>query len=163
MITWSSSIDISRPAETVFDYLANIQKIQQTDTSPVVSLDLTTAGPPKVGSRYREVVQMMPFFKGEFLSEITKFDPPRILEMDWTGPGMAGTDRYEFTQIQGGTKLKHTKWVGCPCLLRIAEPFMRGPLFSKLQQRLRAIKCELEGAERKLSGVDRSGGINPAG
>ena len=144
MIAWSSSIDIRRGPDAVFELLANIQNVQQADTSPVLALDLETAGPPHLGSKYREVVQMLPFFKGEFLSEITVFDPPRVLEMAWTGPGMAGTDRYELAEIEGGTKLHHAKYVSCPGLLRIMEPFMRRPLFSNLGRRLLAIKRGLE-------------------
>jgi hypothetical protein len=87
MIVWSSSIDIRRPPEVVFEFLANIQDVQQLDDSPVLDLDLVTEDPPRVGSRYREVVQMMPSIKGEIISEITAFDPPRVLEMVWSGPG----------------------------------------------------------------------------
>jgi hypothetical protein len=60
MIVWSSSIDIQRPPEIVFDFLANIQDVQQSDDSPVLALDLITEAPPRLGSKYREVVQMMP-------------------------------------------------------------------------------------------------------
>jgi hypothetical protein len=84
MIVWSSSIDIHRPPEVVFEFLANIQDVQQSDDSPVLALDLVTEGPPRVGSRYREVVQMMPLIKGEIISEITAFDHPRVLEMAWS-------------------------------------------------------------------------------
>jgi len=87
---------------------------------------------------------MLPFYNGEFLNEFTAFEPPRLLEVVWTGPGMAGRDRYELTEIQGGTKLVHQKWVSCPGLLRIMEPFMRRALFPRLEERLDAIKRGLE-------------------
>jgi hypothetical protein len=144
MIVWSSSIDIRRPPEVVFEFLANIQDVVQAEDSPVLALDLITEGPPGLGSRYREVVQMMPLFKGEIISEITAFDSPRVLEMDWKGPGMTGTDRYELATIQVGTRLNHTKWVSCPGLLRIMEPVMRIPLIPRLEERLVAIKHLLE-------------------
>jgi len=144
MIRWSSSIHIGRPPEAVFEYLANIQDVQQEEGSPVLALDLTTEGPPRLGSRYREVVQMLPFFKGVILSEITAFQPLRVLELVWTGPGMKGTDRYELAPTQGGTTLKHTKDTVCLGALRLIEPLMRGALVPRLEERLVGIKRELE-------------------
>lgn len=144
MIVWSSSIDIHRPPEVVFEFLANIQDVQQSDDSPVLALDLVTEGPPRVGSRYREVVQMMPLIKGEIISEITAFDHPRVLEMAWSGPGMTGTDRYELATIQDGTTLNHKKCVSFPGALRVMEPIMRIPLIPRLEERLVEIKHHLE-------------------
>jgi uncharacterized protein YndB with AHSA1/START domain len=144
VIAWSSSIDILRPPEAVFEFLANIQDVQQEEGSPVLALDLTTPGPPRLGSRYREVVQMLPFFKGEILSEITAFEPPRLLEMVWRAPGMKGTDTYELASAHGATDLKHTKNTVCLGALRLMEPFVRGALVPRLEERLVAIKRELE-------------------
>ncbi|MBN1147257.1 MAG: SRPBCC family protein [Anaerolineales bacterium] len=149
MIVWSSSIDIRRPPEVVFDLLANIQDVQQSDDSPVLALDLITEGPPCLGSRYREVVQMMPLVKGEIISEITAFDPPRLLEMTWRGPGMTGTDRYELASIEDGATLYHKKCVSCPGVLRMLEPFMRIPLIPRLEERLEDIKRLLEGRDNQ--------------
>jgi hypothetical protein len=147
MIVWSSSIDIHRPPEVVFELLANIQDVHQADDSPVLALDLITAGPPRLGSRYREVVQMAPLVKGEILSEITAFEPPRVLELTWSGAGMTGTDRYELAAIQDGTALSHTKCVSWPGVLGLFEPIMRIPLIPRLEQRLVDIKQLLEEGE----------------
>jgi len=46
---------------------------------------------------------MTPFFKAEIISEITAFEPPRVLELTWKGAGMTGTDRYELATIQDVT------------------------------------------------------------
>jgi hypothetical protein len=147
MIVWSSSIDIRRSPEVVFEFLANIQNVQQTDDSPVLSLDLITEGPPRLGSRYREVVRMMPFLKGEIISEISVFEFPRVLEMTWNGPGMSGTDRYTLDANQYGTTLKHTKHTSFLGLLRVMEPVMRIPLIPRLEQRLVEIKHTIEESE----------------
>lgn len=144
MIAWSSSIDILRPPEAVFDFLANIQDVKQEKGSPVLALDLTTPGPPRLGSRYREVVQMLPFFKGEIFSEITAFEPPQVLEMAWTAPGMKGTDKYELAAAHDGTTLKHTKNTVCLGVLRLMEPLMRRALVPRLEDRLAGIKREIE-------------------
>lgn len=148
MILWSSSITIHSPPETIFDFLVNIQNVQQAKGSPVLALDLITADPPRLGSRYREIVKMTPFIKGEFLSEITIFKPSRMLEMTWQGPGMAGFDRYELETIQDGITLHHKKCTSCTGLLRIVEPLMRRPLIARLEQRLVDIKRLLEESEK---------------
>jgi Polyketide cyclase / dehydrase and lipid transport len=145
MIAFRSFVDIKCSPEVVFDFLANVDRVQQAEGSPVLALERTTTGPPGVGSRYREVVRMLPFLKGEILSEYTAFDPPRVLEMAWTGPGMAGRDRYELEEIEGGTRLVHHKDTSARGLLRVVEPMMRRALLPRLEARLQAIKGLLEG------------------
>jgi len=147
MIAWSSSIDIRRPPEVVFEFLANIQDVPQPADSPVLALDLITEGPPGLGSRYREVVQMMPLIKGEFLSEISVFDAPGVLALRWRGPGMGGTDRYQLECIQDGTRLHHRRHMSCHGLLRVLEPFMRIPLIPRLEERLVDIQRLLEAGD----------------
>ncbi len=144
MIEFNSSITIRRPPEPIFDFLANIHSLQQAGGSPVLSLEKLTPEPPGPGFKYREVVQMFPFYKGEFVTEIAVFEPPRLLELVWTGPAMIGRDRYELTPAEDGTKLHHIKCVSNPGLLRIMEPMMRKQLFPRLQARLEEIKRELE-------------------
>jgi uncharacterized protein YndB with AHSA1/START domain len=144
MIVFRSSANIRRSPEAVFHFLANVDRVQQAGGSPVLALDRTTSEPPGLGSRYREVVRMLPFYKGEFVSEITAFEPPRLLEMAWTGPAMAGRDRYELAETQDGTALLHQKWTSPRGLLRMMEPFMRRALLPRLEERLGAIKRALE-------------------
>jgi hypothetical protein len=87
---------------------------------------------------------MLPFYHGEFLNQYTVFEPPRVLEIEWTGPAMAGRDRYELAESSRGTTLVHSKRLACPGLLRVMEPLMRRPLFPRLEARLADIKRILE-------------------
>ena len=144
MIVFRSSVNIKRQPEAVYYLLANVHRVQQPEGSSVLALEMATPGPPGLGSRYREVVRMLPFYNGELLSEITAFEPPQLLEMVWTGPAMTGRDRYELTETEDGTELVHQKWTSCRGLLRIMEPFMRKALLPRLESRLREIKCGLE-------------------
>jgi len=84
------------------------------------------------------------FVKGEFVSEITAFEPPWLLELVWTGPAMTGRDRYELGEAQDGTKLLHQKWTSPRGPLRMMEPIMRRALLPRLEERLSAIKRALE-------------------
>lgn len=144
MIVFSSFITICRPPEAVFQFLSNLHNLQQAGGSPVLSMERLTPEPPGPGFKYREVVQMFPFYKGVFISEILVFEPPRVLELAWTGPAMTGRDKYELTTVQNGTELHHRKQVSSPGFLRIMEPFMRRPLFPRLEARLEEIKRSLE-------------------
>ena len=65
-------------------------------------LEKTTPGPPGVGTCYREVVQMLPFYRGEILSEITRFEPNEHIEEDFRGAGMCGQLAYHFIQEKDG-------------------------------------------------------------
>jgi hypothetical protein len=144
MIEFTSTITIRRPPEPVFDFLASIHTLQQAGGSPVLSMEKLTPQSPGPGFKYREVVQMFPFYKGEFITEIVDFDRPRVLGLSWTGPAMVGRDKYELTPIQNGTELRHTKCVSSPGVLRIMEPMMRKQLFPRLLARLEEIKRRLE-------------------
>jgi len=86
VIVFRSSANIRRHPEAVFHFLANVDRVQQAGGSPVLALDRTTSAPPGLGTKYREVVRMLPFYNGEFLSEITAFEPPRLLEWGDVSP-----------------------------------------------------------------------------
>jgi hypothetical protein len=144
MIEFSSSVRIHRPPEAIFHFLSNLHSLQQAGDSPVLSIEATTAGPPRVGFKYSETVRILPFYKGEFNSEIVVFDPPQVLELVWTGPAMTGRDRYELNAVHDGTELVHKKWVSCPGVLGVIEPLLRKPLFPRLLARLEEIKRSLE-------------------
>ena len=94
MITFSSSINIARPPEAVFDFLANVHLMQQAEGSPVLALDMTTPRSSQAGiqvSRSRAIAAI----------------------------------------LQRGVH-------------QLMEPFMRKPLFTRLEARLSGIKSKLE-------------------
>ena len=68
-------IEINKPPSDTFNFLCDKDQFKQPSNSPVLLLEKTTTGPIGVGTRYREVVQMMPFVKRDFLSEVTRFEP----------------------------------------------------------------------------------------
>ena len=148
MIKWSSAIEIRQSPEVIFEFLANIQDVEQPEDSPVLALELLTEGPPRLGSRYREVVQMMPLVRGEILSEITTFEFPHILEMTWQGAGMSGKDRYQLIPQKDVTILKHAKDTSFQGILRSLEPVLQIPLIPRLEMRLVEIKHILEETDR---------------
>jgi len=138
------SIWINRPPADVFVFLRDKDQYPQKPGSPVLLLDKTTPDIPEVGTRYREIVQMLPFYKGEILSEITHFEPPTFLEEDFTGPAMYGHLAYEFRVEGSGTRLFQRETLRFWGILALVEPVIRRVFLPQIEARLKAIKRELE-------------------
>ena len=138
-------ISIDRPPADVFAFLRDKDKYPQERDSPVLLLEQTTSGLPGVGTCYREVVQMLPFYQGEILSTITRFEPNEHLEEDFRGAGMVGHLAYQFIPEKCGTKLIQRETLHCLGLLRFCEPIIKLLLGRRLRERLEDIKAVLEG------------------
>ena len=138
------SILIRRPPEEVFRFLRDKDSYQQAPGSPVLVLEKTTPGPVCRGTRYREVVQMLPFVRGEILSVITHYEPGVRLEEDFEGAGMSGHLAYRFTPENGGTRLEQREMVQTQGFLRLLSPIIKQMLARRLWQRLEDIRDVLE-------------------
>lgn len=138
------SITINRSPSDVFALLRDKDKYPHEKDSPVLCLEKTTPDPPGVGTHYREVVQMLPFFRGEILSEITRFEASKFLEEDFEGAGMEGHLAYQFLPEGNGTRLIQRETIRCRGLLRIFEPIVKLILSRRLRERLVDIKEVLE-------------------
>lgn len=139
------SIWINRPPSDVFAFLRDKDQYPQERGSPVLVLEKTTSGTPGVGTRYREVVQMLPFYRGEILSEITRYEPNEYLEEDFSGAGMRGHLAYHFLPENGGTKLIQYESLHYQGLLRLFEPLIGLVLERRLHERLALIKEIMDG------------------
>jgi len=138
------SITIHRSPADVFGFLRDKDKYPQEPGSPVRTLEQTNPGPAGVGTRYREVVQMLPFVRGEILSVVTCFEPCARLEEDFEGAGMIGHLAYTFVPEEGGTRLTQQETVRVRGLLRVLELLMERMLSRQLRKRLEGIKAVLE-------------------
>jgi hypothetical protein len=87
---------------------------------------------------------MLPFYRGEILSEITRFEPNEYLEEDFKGAGMYGHLAYQFLPEGEGTKLIQRETLYYQGLLRFCEPVIRAMLDRQLRERLEGIKADLE-------------------
>jgi uncharacterized protein YndB with AHSA1/START domain len=138
------SVYIDRSPEDVFAFLRDKDKYPQEEGSPVLLLEKTTPGPHGVGTRYREVVQMLPFVKGEILSEVTHYEPGERLDEDWEGAGMEGHLGYLFVGEDRGTRLFQRETVKPRGWLRLAAPLIQLTLGRAIRNRLQDIKRILE-------------------
>ena len=138
------SIIINRSPIDVFSFLRDKDSFKQKSNSPVLIIEKTTSGPPYVGTRYREVVQMLPLIRGEILSEITRFEPEKYLEEDFKGAGMRGHIAYQFLSINNETKLIQKEILLLSRFLKPFEPIIKHVFFQRLRKRLDGIKVILE-------------------
>jgi hypothetical protein len=138
------SIHIRRRPEEVFAFLRDKDRYPQPPGSPVLALVKTTSGPPQLGTQYREVVQMLPFVRGEILSELTRVDRGKALEEDFHGANMKGHLAYEFRTEGEGTNLIQRETLQTVGLLRFIAPVIRWALARRLTTRLQGIKTVLE-------------------
>ncbi len=138
------SIKIKRSPSDVFGFLRDKDKYPHKENSPVLLIEKTTPGPHGIGTNYREVVQMLPFFRGEILSWITRFEVSKFLEEDFKGAGMEGHLAYQFLPEGNSTRLIQRETIHCRGLLRIFEPVVKLILTPRLRERLKEIKEVLE-------------------
>ena len=138
------NVTIERSLYIVFAFLRDKDTYPQEDNSPVSLLERTTIGPLGVGTRYREIVQMLPFYKGEILSEITHYEPEHRIDEDWQGPCMDGSLTYLFLPEDGGTRLIQRETVNLCGLLWLFSPMVKLTLGMALRKRLNDIKHVLE-------------------
>lgn len=135
---------IERSPSDVFLFLRDKDLYPQEPGSPVLVLEKTTDGPPGLGTRYREVVQMLPLIRGEIRSEITRYEPGRYLGERFWGAGMCGDLTYEFVPRGGGTELIQRETLQPLGLLKLVEPLIERMLGRRLRERLEDIKSIME-------------------
>ena len=138
------SVRVRRPPEDVFRFLRDKDRYPQERGSPVLVLEKSTVGETCLGTRYREVVRMAPFVRGEFLSVITRYEPPHFLEEEFEGAGMRGHLAYEFASDSEGTLLIQRETLDVLGPLNVLSPVIRYMLTRQLRKRLDGIRDVLD-------------------
>jgi len=138
------SININCSQEEVFMFLRDKDKHIQKEDSPVLLLERITEDPVDVGTRYREIVQMLFLYKSEIISTITRYEPYEYLEEEFFSKGMKGNLAYQFIDHGGYTELiqRESIFFGFP--LNLLNPIIKKLLHRKLIERLEEIKINLE-------------------
>ena len=138
------SVTIARPPAAVFTFLRDKHMHVREPGSPVVVLEKITPDEVGIGTRYREVVRMLPGIRGEIRSTVTLCEPDRGLEEDFAGAGMRGHLAYEFVVDGGGTRLVQRQSLELAGWLRPLQPFVRRAFARRLRGRLNGIAAALE-------------------
>ena len=74
------------------------------DMASVDAAAAAQAGPVDAGSRFREVVRMLPGVRGEIRSTVTRCEPDGALGKDFEGARMRRHFAYAFVAEGGGTR-----------------------------------------------------------
>ena len=101
--SFSVSINIQAPLETVFAYVTDLSKHGEWSANPL-EVEAISPGSPVVGSRYRSVAQVgARRIQAEF--EVTEYEPP--VSFRFVGEDLTGKYEHDFKlqAHQGGTRL----------------------------------------------------------
>ena len=138
------SVTIRRPPERVFAFLEDVQDDAAGPGSPVAEMEKIPPGPTGVGTRWREVVRVAPLVRWTIWSEVTAFEPGRVLEETFRGPFMSGWIRYEVEPAGGGTVLRQLETYSPRGPMRLLGARLGRMLGSRIEARLKAIRDGLE-------------------
>jgi uncharacterized protein YndB with AHSA1/START domain len=141
------STEIDRPVSEVFAFLADMRNHPQEERTKVLLVEKTTPGPIGLGTRFREVVQMLPLVRVEMISEVTEYDPGERVAFAWSGGGMEGVLTLSFTARDGGTSLALRETIRTRGLTKLAEPQLHRAFKDTLAKRLEGLKSVLEHEE----------------
>lgn len=140
---FESSVRIDRPPAVVFAFMRDKHLAVQEPGSPVLVLEKATPGEVGVGTRFREVVRMLPGVRGEIRSTITRCERDRALEEDFAGAGMRGHLTYGFRAEGDGTRLVQRQTLELVWWLRPLQPLVRRAFARRLRGRLDDIAARL--------------------
>ena len=138
------------PPADVFALFRDVDQYNAYEGSPVPVLDKVTEGPVGVGTRYREVVRMMPGIRMmhsvmmTIVSEVTGYEPGRYLASDWHSNVMEGHLAYTFEPVEGGTRVIQQMTLNPKGILRVFSPLIKVMFSRAAGQRLEGIKALLE-------------------
>ena len=146
---YDHALTIRRPPEAVFAMMADIQEYIHAPNSPVPEMEKIPPGPTIVGTRWREVVKLLPFVTMTMWSDCTALVPDRRLELDWHGPGMTGHITYTMEPTDGDTVFRQVETVTPRGLMRLFGGLMERMLAPRLTARMEAIRDVLEGRDSR--------------
>lgn len=135
---------IDCPLADVFALFRDVDQYNEHEGSPVPVLDKITDGPVRVGTRYREVVRMMPGITMTIFTEITDYDPDRYLASRWWSGVMEGRLAYTFEETADGVRVIQKMSLNPKGVLRVFSPLIKAMFSRAGEQRLAWIKAFLE-------------------
>ncbi len=120
MFSSTSKIVINRPIEAVFDYLSHMEN-EPLWYPEVKRVTAVNDDPPGVGKTY-EMMARRGRQNQEGGYEITRFEPPTVMELKVWEAAHAGTTSYELEQVNGGTRLVYTTKMSLGGIAKLFEP-----------------------------------------
>jgi hypothetical protein len=135
---------IKRSRKDVFVFFRDVDRHAGRKDSIVPVLDKITPGPVRLGTRYYEVVRIMPFVAGKVFTEILGLVPDQRLTYRYVALGMKGELTYQFNVTSEGTEVEQHQSLVPGGMLKLFAPII-GAMFSRMAtRRLSGIKHLLE-------------------
>jgi len=100
----TASVEIDRPPQDVFDYVADLER--QTEwQATLLHVELETPGATRVGTKAVDT-RKVPLGKQKFPFEITEHDPPSRTSFQVTGGPVRPHGTVTFTPLDGGKRTR---------------------------------------------------------
>jgi ribosome-associated toxin RatA of RatAB toxin-antitoxin module len=137
------SIEIERPADAVFELVANIDRMPEW-IGTCVAVRVEDAGPVGLGTRFTSTSKFI-YNRFDIPFVITEYAPPRALAMrSREGGPFTVENRLELTPTAVGTRLTGTFAGDTTSFYKLAEPVLRRAFRARVRQDLKALKRALE-------------------
>lgn len=141
VMRFSNTIEIQRPPEEVFDYLATPENIPHWNDA-ITGAERSPAGPIRVGTRVRQRRTIpRPAVDELAVTELVPGD--RLVLAGDVGP-FHGTISYTLAATSDGTQLTNTAELDASGPLRLAAPLVAGRVRAAVAQNLATLKGNLE-------------------
>jgi len=141
------AVEIRRPPSAVHDALAHKERYAVHPGSPVARLERLTPGPTRVGTRWIEVMPMLPGVRLTVRSEADRVEPGVALGESFTSPMFSGHLAYEFRAVDDGTRLRQRQTIRLRGPVRLLARPMDAALRPRLLRRLADVRDLLEAAD----------------
>lgn len=138
------AIVIERAPAEVYEFMKEFENHPQERGSKVLRVERLTEGPVGLGARYLECVQLLPLASVEFISEVTRFEPPLRIVFQWVGGGMRGILSISIEAHNSGTLLAVEEEIIPQGILKHAKVILQAVFRQTWGKRLAGIKRVLE-------------------
>jgi uncharacterized membrane protein len=137
------SIEIERPADAVFELIANLERMPEW-IGTCIAVRIEDAGPAGLGTRFTSTSKFI-FNRFDIPFVITEYTPARVLAMRSRegGPFMV-ENRIELTPTAVGTRVTGTFTGDTTSFYKVAEPVLRRAFRERVRQDLKVLKRALE-------------------
>ncbi len=120
MISASHTVDIDRPANEVFDFVADQRNEAQWHTDV---LDAEPKGPIELGSTVTWLVKFMG--ENQYVSEVTEFDAPHLIQLNAREGPLKPTLTHRFVSKNETTRYTRSVSIPTEGLFRFVAPIMK--------------------------------------
>ncbi len=138
------AVSIRRPPEAVWAFLDDVQDHIGEPGSPVPEMEKIPPGPVRVGTRWREVVRLLPGMRMTIWTVATEVDPGRRLAEVWRGPWMTGRIVYDIEPTEDGSVLHQRETMSPEGPLALMSGRMDRMFRPRITARLDSIRDQLE-------------------